>query len=247
MIHVWQLSLAGSPAAVQAAATVLSAEERERAARFVFERDRVAYVLAHALLREVLGRYAGMAPDELEFRCSAAGKPELTGRAVLQARVRPMDISFNLSHSGGRTLLAVADGREIGVDIEKVRHDLSPLEIASRYFFRSEFAAIADAPPGRQHEAFFRYWTAKEAVLKGPGLGLGFPLESFEIRFEPGLAWATVASADEAQLAGDWFVRTIPQEPGWFAAVAARGSAWVVETLPSPQPWFPAEPARPPA
>lgn len=242
-IHVWQLSLEGSPAAVQAALAVLSTEERARAARFVFERDRREYVLAHGLLRRILSRYTGMPPDALEFRCGPAGKPALAGLGTARsdasrARRPAAGISFNLSHSGGRALVAVGDGGEIGTDIEKVRHDLSPLEIASRYFFRSEYAAIVGAPPEEQVESFFRYWTAKEAVLKGAGLGLGFPLEDFEIRFEPGLAapgqaTASVASANEAQLAGDWFVRTIPQESGWFAAVAARGPAWTVETLPA--------------
>ncbi|MBK7250089.1 MAG: 4'-phosphopantetheinyl transferase superfamily protein [Gammaproteobacteria bacterium] len=236
-VHVWQLSLAGSPAAIEAAATVLSREEREQAARFVFERDRTAYVLAHGLLREVLSRYAGRAAGELEFHRSPAGKPALVSAS---ADDRSPGLSFNLSHSGGRALLAVSDGREIGVDIEKVRHDLPALEIAVRYFFRSEYAAIAEAPPHGRHEVFFRYWTAKEAVLKGPGLGLGFPLEDFEIRFETGLVCATVASMNESRLAGDWFVRAIPQEPGWAAAIAARGSAWTLETPPYPPP-----PSRP--
>lgn len=240
-IHVWQLSLAGPDAAVQAASAVLSADERARAGRFVFERDRREYVLAHGLLRTLLGRYVGLEPGELGFRCGPAGKPELAGASMPRAAARgagapPARISFNLSHSGGRALLAVGDGREIGVDIEKVRHDLSPLEIASRYFFRSEHSAIVGAPHGERHEAFFRYWTAKEAVLKGAGLGLRLPLEDFEVQLPPGngaeSACAPVVSANEARLAGDWLVRTIPQEPGWFAAVAARGSAWTLEAPP---------------
>ena len=40
-------------------------------------------------------------------------------------------------------------------------------------------AALEALPPQVQHDAFFRFWTLKEAYIKARGLGLSIPLQSF--------------------------------------------------------------------
>lgn len=222
-VHVWPFVLAGPEAVRTQCAQLLSEGELARANRFVFERDRLRHIFAHGVMRHLLGLYCGRPPASLELETGPVGKPSL----------RPMpgapSVSFNLSHAGERGLLAIADGREIGADLEEARPDIEALSIARNYFYGAEFEAIQAAHGDARIAAFFRYWTAKEAVIKGDGSGLRIPLDKFEVRFLEGNTVAEVASLDLAQLQPDWFVRTLPATDGWFAALAARTRDWHFE------------------
>lgn len=220
VVHVWPLMLSGSEAARQTCAEVLSPAELERARRFFHERDRLAFVFSHGLMRHVLAAYTGIEPAKLEFFAGEFGKPRLDN-----------DVKFNLSHSHGRALLAVTGAREIGADIEQSNPGKDLLSIAANYFFGPEFEAIRDAGEAGRTEAFFRYWTAKEAVLKGHGTGLGLPLDAFHVRFDERFETAHVQSLDENLLEAGWFVRCLRCEAGWQAAVAARTDSWHVKVM----------------
>jgi 4'-phosphopantetheinyl transferase len=217
-VHVWSFVLEGPPELVGLCRTLLSAEERHRADRFVFERDRVHYTIAHAVLRKLLSRYCGEAPEALRFSAAAAGKPALQSHSL----------HFNLTHSAQRALLAVSAGHELGVDLEQVRSNIEALAISRHYFFGSERAAIEAAPSSERDTVFFRYWVAKEAVLKAQGIGLGFPLDRFRVEFVPGSGAARIESFDPVALEPAWTVRMLPCESGWVGAVAARGTKWVI-------------------
>lgn len=217
-VHIWSFALDGSTAVIEHCREVLSPAERHRADRFVFPRDRVRYTIAHGVLRHMLGRCLGEAPASLEFSTSAAGKPTLTGSTL----------HFNLSHSDERALLGLSATHELGVDLEKVRSNIEALAISQHYFFGSEREAIERAPPGVRDNVFFRYWVAKEAVLKAQGIGLGFPLDRFRVDFHQGEEHARIETLDPDRLDGAWTVRMLPAETGWPAAVAARGEDWTI-------------------
>jgi 4'-phosphopantetheinyl transferase len=219
-VHAWCFKLYGAPDTVGHCRGLLSAHERNRADRFVFEHDRTHYTVAHGVLRALLARYCGVAPAALVFEASAAGKPTLVSPAT---RLR-----FNLTHSHDRGLIGVTMDRELGVDLERVRLDIEALSISRHYFFGTEREAIEAAPPFERENAFFRYWVAKEAVLKAEGIGLGFALDRFQVAFSPAADTATIDTLDPVALSADWTVRMLPCETGWFAAVAARGTDWVV-------------------
>lgn len=202
----------------------LSRAEEDRAARFRFEQDRDWYVVAHGVLRYVLGFYCGIEPPYIEIEQDANGKPRLTKEAAGNR-----SIAFSLSHSRGRALVAVAEGREVGVDLEPIRNDVEHLRLAERFFSPAERRAIAGAPPGRQAAAFFRHWVAKEAVLKAIGVGLQFPLERCEVTIAEDERTASVRWRDAAGVESSWTVRFLPLEAGWIGAVAALGTDWSVE------------------
>jgi 4'-phosphopantetheinyl transferase len=223
-IPVWAFSLEGEPELVQHCRALLGDEEQQRADRFVFARDRIRYTIAHGVLRHLLSRYCDVTPGSLRFEVSGAGKPVLDRRSL---PARAAQLHFNLTHSEDRALVGLSEGRELGVDLEKVRANIEALAISQHYFFGSERDAIAASPA--PDNTFFRYWVAKEAVLKAQGIGLGFPLDRFRVAFIPGLEAARVDTLDPAALAADWTVRMLPCESGWFAAVAARGTDWVVK------------------
>ena len=235
-VHVWAFELAGTNALIELCRSCLSNGERQRADRFVFERDRVHHTVAHGVLRHLLGRYCGIPPESLEFSVTAAGKPSLARLPANPAEGPPGNpagvppgIHFNLTHSGGRALLAVSQGRELGIDLEQVRPNIEVLSISRNYFFGAERDAIEGALSVTRDSLFFRYWVAKEAVLKAQGIGLGFPLDQFRVDFLPGDAEARIETFDPGRLDGGWTVRMLPCEAGWLAAVAARGQDWVVK------------------
>lgn len=224
-VHVWSFDLEGPTEVVARCRTLLSPEERHRADRFVFERDRVRHTVAHATLRHLLSRYCGVVPTSLAFATSPAGKPALHPDA---------GICFNLTHSENRGLLAVSVDRELGIDLERVRSNIEALAISSHYFFGTERDAIEAAPEAERDSTFFRYWVAKEAVLKAQGIGLGFPLDRFRVDFQPDGTAARIESLDPAALAPDWTVKMLRCAVGWLGAVAARGTGWGIKVVTDP-------------
>ncbi|MHA6323662.1 4'-phosphopantetheinyl transferase family protein [Roseivivax sp. CAU 1753] len=166
--------------------TRLSAPERERAQRFVFEQDKSDYIAAHALARTLLSQCTGQTPAVVEIRSGRFGKPEL----VPKGDVAPP--AFNLSHSRGIALVALGLDVTLGVDVECLARP-APLEIAERYFAPEECVALQACRPCDRHIVFFTLWTLKEAYMKATGLGmnlsperLGFSLEPIAPLFDPG-------------------------------------------------------------
>ncbi len=203
-VHIWPVRLEGSEAARAQCEALLSSSEIERARRFHFEHLRTAFIFAHGLMRHVLAAYAGVDAASLEFTTGEFGKPALVGAGDSSA------ISFNLSHSHGRALLAVSTGRDVGVDIEQENARTDVLGIASSYFFGSERDAIVAAAPEQRMATFFRFWAAKESVMKAEGKGLHLPLDSFHVQFEPDQSLARIESLDAARVRMGWFVRACP-------------------------------------
>jgi 4'-phosphopantetheinyl transferase len=164
-IEVWLIALPDDPveaSALSAAAmSVLSCEEREKAARFHAALDRARYLEAHLALREVLADRSGQTPAEVKYGYGPQGKPRLESHPA---------IHFNLSHGGGWAVVALAD-RPVGVDIEPVAPFAHLDEVAAGVLHGEERAAL-HARPDRLLEGFFRAWVRKEAVLKYAGLGL---------------------------------------------------------------------------
>jgi len=219
-IHVWRAELDLPADAVERLAGLLSPDERTRAARFLLARVRTRFVVGRGLLRTILARYAGCAPERLRFTYGARGKPALAGSDGT-------GLSFNVSHSDGCALFAVARGREVGVDVERLRPMPRAERIAERFFSRPERTALREVPPERRVEAFFTCWTRKEAYIKARGDGLGHPLDQFAVSLVPGEAarlWAA-GDGDEREVAR-WSLDAVPPAPGYVAALAALGAGW---------------------
>jgi 4'-phosphopantetheinyl transferase len=222
-IDVWPLALVGTEECRKELASLLSPEERERAGRYYFERDRHAFVFARGQMRLLISRYCGVPASEVRLDAGEAGKPRLAADQAL-ARV----ISFNFTHSAGRALMAIGEQREVGVDLENHDRRTDVLALADRYFLASELAAIRSAPSEMQRALFFRFWTAKEAVLKAQGIGLGAPLDSFSVELREDMAPVAVRSLDTRHIQDGWYSRTLPCESRWSAALVAQGDDWSV-------------------
>ncbi|MBI3629384.1 MAG: 4'-phosphopantetheinyl transferase superfamily protein [Candidatus Rokubacteria bacterium] len=167
-VHVWRARLDRPPAGVEALLQVLSPDERTRAERFRRPADRARYIVSRGVLRHLLGRYTGSAPAALRFEYGPRGKPALAGGAAP---------AFNLGHSGDLALVALRQGMEVGVDLERIR----PVEfdrIAGRMFAPGEVSRLRAKPAREQQAAFFSCWTCKEAYAKA----VASPGREWEIR-----------------------------------------------------------------
>ncbi|HYE87464.1 MAG TPA: 4'-phosphopantetheinyl transferase superfamily protein, partial [Vicinamibacterales bacterium] len=158
---------------------LLSADEHERMARFVFDRDRRAFLLTRALVRTTLSRYAAIAPADWRFIANVHGRPE-----ILERPDGVPDLRFNISHTDGLIACAVTIGREIGVDVEHIGRHLHH-DVAGRHFAPAEVADLRMRPPAEQQKVFFDYWTLKESYIKARGFGLALPLGDFAFKLQP--------------------------------------------------------------
>jgi 4'-phosphopantetheinyl transferase len=160
-----------------ALAAMLDDEERARAARFAFEEDRQSYIAAHALLRSELSRRADRAPGDWRFAATKLGKPFLVDA--------PRDLRFSMTHTRGMVAVAIADGVEVGVDVESVDRRAESMKLAERFFAPEEAALLRAVEGEARRDLFFAIWTLKEAVVKATGQGLSQGLDSFAVSLDP--------------------------------------------------------------
>jgi 4'-phosphopantetheinyl transferase len=219
-VHLWRVDLEAIGADEARWQKVLSSDESTRAARFHFARDRQHFVAARSWLRTILGGYLATDPSDLTFSYSKKEKPSL-GQAFTASGV-----TFNVSHSGGIALLAFTRGREIGVDVEKVRRDFNLEGIARRFFSAHEQQQLATLPDEKKPEAFFRCWTRKEAYIKATGEGLSLPLHQFDVSIAAGDTEALLATRPDDSEVALWSLRDAPAGAGYAAALCVRGREW---------------------
>jgi 4'-phosphopantetheinyl transferase len=158
---------------------LMSAEERERMARLIFERDRRRFLMTRALVRTMLSRYTHVPPAEWKFIENVHGRPEILDRPA-----GVPDLRFNISHTDGLIACAVTIGREVGVDVEHVGRRVTH-DVAGRFFAPKEVEDLAKLPEDEQRRVFFDYWTLKEAYIKARGFGLALPLADFAFTLAP--------------------------------------------------------------
>ena len=219
-VQVWRIYLDLPASEIDDMKGVLSAEEKTRAARFVFDKHRARFIAGRASLRRILGRYLGRAPERLEFGYGHRGKPYLKNDPPGNP------LRFNLSHSSELALLAVVGSRDIGVDVERVRAVQYHLKIAGRFFSPGEVAVIRSLPPEVQFEAFFNCWTRKEAYIKALGDGLAYPLDAFEVSLAPGAPAALLSVRDDPEASSKWFLQAMAPARGFVGAVALKGKGY---------------------
>jgi 4'-phosphopantetheinyl transferase len=216
-VHVWRVDLDPQPA-LEGLEPCLSSDEQARAGVFAFARDRRRYCVSHVALRSILARYLAVHPQAVRFAQGPQEKPYLVGGT---------DLRFNLSHSGDLAVVAVARGREVGVDLEQVR-ELDDLEgLAEDCFAPPELSAWRALPRDHRPAAFFATWTRKEAYLKAGGVGLSRSLQSFEVSVLPGERPRLLRVLDDPGEPARWTLKTLTFEPGFAATVAIEGRARV--------------------
>ncbi|MFB2975156.1 4'-phosphopantetheinyl transferase family protein [Microseira sp. BLCC-F43] len=213
-VHIWRADLDQPESCQTQLAATLSTDEQARAQRFHFDVHRQRFIVGRGILRNILGRYLGKEPRELEFCYSDRGKPSLGGPHT--------SVCFNLSHSQSLALYAIAR-RPIGIDLEYIRPLDDALKLAQRFFSPREYAFIAALPPDQKQKAFFQLWTCKEAYLKATGEGLA-GLGQVEVSLTSGGAARLIAD-NKSQEQNCWFLQPLTPDPNYAAAVAVEGQS----------------------
>ena len=222
-IHLWfcRHGESGDPALEAACRALLEPHELARTARFHFARDRHRHLLTRVLVRTALSRYAPVRPQDWRFAEGPFGRPRIGG-PMTQA-IQGLD--FNLSHTDGLIVLALARNLEMGVDAEHLGRNAS-LELADHFFSPAEAKALAALPPSRRAHRFFELWTLKESYITARGMGLQIPLDSFGFALDEaddriGFALFSNAHGDDAPHRHFWQLRPTPEH--LVAVCAATG------------------------
>lgn len=213
-VAVWWLAVdAVAEAEWPALAALLDDDERARAARFHFERDRHSYVAAHALGRRLLSSWAGGAPQDWRFSVGEHGKPE-----VVVAEGAPR-LRLNLSHTRGLAAAALTVGGDIGIDVEWLDRKAASPDLAQRFFAPAECDQLARVAPEQAGEAFLTFWTLKESYVKAIGKGLAHALDRFAFTLDPlAIHFDPVPGDDPA----DWLFHRFRPTPRHLMALAFR-------------------------
>ena len=188
-VHVW-LGGGGAPVAageIERLGGCLSTGERERCGRIRGARGRrEGAVLARAMVRHTLSRYAAVAPADWRFSAGKHGRPAIANPGIA--------LDFNLSHCRGRIACAVTAGPPprpeaaqsdraavqpdcaardragaVGIDLEYCDPARRYMRLARRYFHPQERRALERLAGDEQREHFYALWTLKEAAAKAKG------------------------------------------------------------------------------
>lgn len=220
VVHIWEGRLDVADHVTAVARSLLPADERARADRFIHDRHRRRYTVAQAHLRLVLAGLTGTRPEEIAFEFGKHGKPFLPGGP-----------SFNQSHSEERIMIGVAAEGRLGVDIEEIRQVRYLLGIADKNFGEDEAARLHAAPEHERLELFFRLWTRKEAFLKAVGVGLTHPLRTFSVDPSPGAKRGLVRVEGLGEDPARWHVGGVRCSEGARAAMAVDRPRIAIERL----------------
>ncbi len=176
-VTLWWCGIERSPEDVARAAAVLSAAESARAARFGTDALRQRWIAGRAALRMVLGHTLGIDAADVPIRRGVRGRPELVdpGRGI----------DFNVSHTRGVALIAIArglpDGTRVGVDIEHADRAVGADRLAPKFLTLREQATLAALGPVERRQRFLRHWTCKEAMSKATGDGIAAPFRRLDV------------------------------------------------------------------
>ena len=229
LVTVWTVRT-DQPARVTARLSrLLDAAEARRAASMPDPVRRRQFVVAHGALREIVGTQLGVPPEAVSWRHGPNGKPhpEFVEGFAEQAEHDVARLCVNLSTCGATALVALSDGREVGVDVERLPADRIALGLSARYFPKAEAQYVANGrTSGDAADRFAMLWSRKEACVKARGdrLSQGMPVR---VDVATPFTVAYPAEGAESTETVDAFVRVhdLPASAGHRAAVALAGSA----------------------
>jgi 4'-phosphopantetheinyl transferase len=219
-VSVWRVDIPLASKALALMRQILDETERRRADRYHRPADQARFIVARHSLRVLLGADTGKAPQALRFDSGPHGKPTLADYPQL---------AFNVSHSGDHALIAISRERHVGIDIERLDMAFDWQQLAEVVCTGDERRAIMRLPEPQRAPAFFRCWTAKEALLKTLGLGITEGLHCVAVdpfgnaTQRPRAAPGSIA-AGAAALRFHW-LHEIPAYVGCIAYGEARGAA----------------------
>lgn len=212
-IHIYRTNLNCMVDKLQSFYSTLSDDECRRADQYKFEKDRLNFVVARGILREIIGHYLTIKPEDIVFSYTSFGKPYLANNTL----------NFNLSHAGSLIVYILAKSKQVGIDIENIRPIPEFLDIAKEFFSMQENIDLNSISKDKQLKAFFSCWTRKEAFIKAIGNGLSFPLNQFSVTLlSQDLPKLTIIK-DKTTIKNEWGVYAMNLSYGYEGAFVFDG------------------------
>ncbi|MCH9672477.1 MAG: 4'-phosphopantetheinyl transferase superfamily protein [Gammaproteobacteria bacterium] len=211
-VAIWHIDLAQHAASEAHYWLMLSDAERTRAQRLKVSRKRTEYVVVRAMLRHCLATQTACVPQAIEFAFAEHGKPFVRGHGV----------HFNVSHSHGYALIAIASGFEVGIDVEKVRPGVNSQRLARRFFSPLECQTLGELAESDRARGFFTCWARKEAVIKCDGRGVSIGLDRFDVSIRAHEPARLLRTGWDTSVAEQWSLLNIDVGADFQAALAAR-------------------------
>jgi 4'-phosphopantetheinyl transferase len=214
-IHLWCSPLDMTEEQKEDSYQILSADEQNRASRYLSTEDANKFIRSRMLLRSILSFYLERDPKDLQIVYTAQGKPILSYEDA-------HDIQFNLSHSADLVVIAVTRDIALGVDIEAMSRPQDDIELAREFFSPQEFNTLQNLSEPHKMEAFLNCWTRKEAYFKATGTGIDESLQEIEVTFMPGEPARYLSISGDSHEATHWYLHSIQPATGYAGAVACR-------------------------
>ena len=213
-VHVWRICLDRDLSYVNTLFQTLSSDERQKAESYRIDDDSNRFVVARGTVRKILGEYLNSGPEQIRFSYTRYGKPFL--------KQEGNNIRFNVTHSRGLALFAVACGREIGIDVEFIDKSFPIVKTAQQVFSPNECYQLQTLEPDLQAASFFRGWTLREAYLKAIGTGFAYPSKHAS---DPGITSESHVPFRKTGLRRnrDWTLATLNIDDDYKAAIAVEG------------------------
>jgi len=223
-IDIWRVDLADPT--IDSRQDILSPDERQRADKFVFPKDRMSFSRSRCALRLILANRLGCQANKIAFRYAEHGKPELAEPDVHH-------LSFNLSHNEDIALIAMTKRRRVGVDVNRIggrtgATDWAP--IAKRSFSLREQQMLFALPQDQQEEAFYRTWTQKEAYTKALGDGFTYGFQAFTVVVNIDGSTGLLADDKHPDTISEWHISSLDHyssEDNYYVAALAYDGAEV--------------------
>jgi len=221
-LHIWHIPFGGKVLLEQKFPPLPSAEETKQAARFTHPELHQCYLKTRWAMRDILGHYLSVAPEQVQLRYAELGKPELI------PGVHELDIRFNLTHSGDGALFAVTLGTEVGIDMEKTAQKPRPVRLAKRYFTAEVVTQLRELSEAEQQAALLQLWTQYEAYKKAQGVGLRGGDGLLPLDFNREVDQFQAFPTDTGEESG-WLVAQLNPADDYVGAVVVEGSRAISE------------------
>jgi len=218
-VHIWQARLDQADPGRVDYFSLLSEDEKERAARFFFERDRHRYIVGRATLRLLLAGYMDAQPAEIQFGYSPLGKP------FIKTKSHRSELQFNLAHSHDRAVYSFSTGGRVGIDIEEI-HSMPGMGRFAEFYYSPRECLLFNSLEGHDKlRTFFKIWTCKEAVFKAIGAGLTKDISQTEVSFNSSQQPELVCIDGDRRQAHGWHLELFAPFDGYQAALAVENLA----------------------
>ncbi len=218
-IHLWTASKVALKDHIGRLQSVLSPEEKKKAAYYKFEPVQKSYIISQAVLRLLLAGYLNGYPSDVKIGVHNKGKPFL---------MNDTSLNFNISNSYDICVFAFSRDGEVGIDLEKIR-ELPDIDQLIEKNLTSREKAYVLKDPDQKLSRFFQFWTFKESYLKAIGEGMRLTPENLDFALEDGTI--SLRSVRLGVDASDWLFKGFTRDGNYTGTLTYKKKETVIREM----------------